>query len=78
MIKVIIYFIIIILGTFMVTGNSNQSMWNTVNFISILTLIENIVDRGNNKLITNKYNLTNNNKINIIVPKKLISVMIII
>ena len=57
--KVIIYFTIIILGTFMVTGNSNQSMWNTVSLISILTLVENIVDHGNNKLITSEYNSSN-------------------
>ena len=43
----------------MVTGNSKQSMWNTVSSISIFTLVGNIVDHGNNKLIANKCNSSN-------------------
>ena len=43
-VNVIIYFAIVILGTFMVTINGNQSMYNTVSLIQILTLVDDIVD----------------------------------
>ena len=59
----IIYVAIIILGTFIDAVDSNQSMCNIVSWAQILTLANNIVDHGNNKLITIKCNVINSNKI---------------
>ena len=70
-IKVILYVTIVILGTFIVTVNSNQTMYNIVSLTQIFTLVNNMVDHGKNKLITMKYNLTNSNEKFLIVPKML-------